>query len=108
MRTVKSPEKRIRIQAPDAPAAFALERRLSHLRPTAISAGLGWSVELDDTEDRLEEIEAAVRQWLRQIDLRATVMRIDATTEKVIEQVPVEASPLGAGYDGPRVLTHEP
>jgi hypothetical protein len=107
MTTLNSAPKRIRIQAPDAPAAFALERRLAHLRPTAVSAGFGWSVELEDADDRLEEIEAAVRHWLREIDLRATVMHVDATTEKMVERAG-EESALGAGYDGPRVLTHEP
>ena len=107
MRKLELAPKRIRIQAPDAAAAFALERRLAHLRPTAISVGLGWWVELEDTGDRLEEIEAAVRQWLREIDLRATAMRVDVTTEKMIEREPEEL-PLGAGYDDPHVLVHEP
>jgi hypothetical protein len=101
----KHPRK-IEILAPDATAAFALEKRLAHLRPTAIGSGFGWSVELEDSDDRLDEIEAAVRQWLRASNLRSTVMRVDGTTKGISAQSSGE--PLGAGYDGGPVLTHEP
>jgi hypothetical protein len=101
----KHPRK-IEIRAPGATAAFALEKRLAHLRPTAIGSGLGWSVELEDADDRLDEIEAAVRQWLRVSNLRSTVMCVDGTTKGISARSSDEL--LGAGYDGGPVLTHEP
>jgi hypothetical protein len=101
----KHPRK-IEILTPGATAAFALERRLAHLRPTAIGSELGWSVELEDADDRIDEIEAAVRQWLRVSNMRSTVTRVDGTTRRISAQSSNE--PLGAGYDGGPVLTHEP
>jgi hypothetical protein len=77
---------RIGIMAPDAATAFALEKRLSHLRPTSIGRHEGWIVELDDDQDRYDEIVAAVRHWLREIGLDATEIHVDGRIERV-EQV---------------------
>ena len=74
---------RIHIAAPDAPAAFALEQRLSHLRPVTIGVDGDWTVELEDTEDRLEEIEAAVHHWLRERHLDATSMTVDGLSRTI-------------------------
>ena len=68
---------RIHIAAPDGPAAFALERRLSHLRPVTIGVEGDWTVELVDDDERLEEIEAAVRHWLTERGLGATTITVD-------------------------------
>jgi hypothetical protein len=77
---------RIGIMAPDAATAFVLEKRLSHLRPTSIGRHEGWVVELDDDQDRYDEIVAAVRHWLREIGLAATEVHVDGRVERV-EQV---------------------
>lgn len=69
--------KRIRIEAPDATAAFMLERRLAHRSPVTVGTRLSWIVELEAEEDEVGEIEAAVRAWLRDEDLAATVMTVD-------------------------------
>ena len=74
---------RIHIAAPDAPAAFALEQRLSHLRPVTIGVDGDWTVELEDTDDRLEEIEAAVRHWLRERRLNATSITVNGLSRTV-------------------------
>ena len=74
---------RIHIAAPDAPAAFALEQRLSHLRPVTIGVDGEWTVELEDSDDRLEEIEAAVRHWLRERRLNATSITVDGLSRTV-------------------------
>jgi hypothetical protein len=103
----KHPRK-IEILAPDASAAFALEKRLAHLSPTAIGSGLSWSVDLEDGDDRLDEIEAAVQHWLRDSNLRSTVIRIDGAVRGISVGPPPLDGPLGAGYDGGPVLTHEP
>jgi hypothetical protein len=103
----KHPRK-IEILAPDASTAFALEKQLAHLSPTAIGSGLGWSVELEDSDDRLDEIQAAVKQWLRDGNLRSTVIRIDGAVRGISVGPPPKDGPLGAGYDGSPVLTHEP
>jgi hypothetical protein len=70
---------RIRIAAPDGPSAFMLERHLRHLSPVTIGSDDEWTVELEDTEDRLEEIEAAVRHWLRESSLTSTTITVDGT-----------------------------
>jgi hypothetical protein len=108
MSTFRQHTRRIEIDAPDAPAAFALEKRLAHLRPTAIGAGLGWTVELEDGDDRVEEVEAAIRYWLRTIGLPATVMRVDGVARTVSTHAyEGDGTVTLPDYDG-RVLTHEP
>ena len=76
---------RIGISAPDAATAFALEKRLSHLRPTSIGRHEGWVVELDDDQERYDEIVAAVRHWLREVGLDATEIHVDGRIERVAQ-----------------------
>ena len=64
----------IRVEAPSPTSAFALEKRLAHLHPSAVGRGTAWCVEIEDFDDRREEIEAAVRQWLRETGIRSTVI----------------------------------
>jgi hypothetical protein len=98
---------RIGITAPDATSAFALEKRLSHLRPTSVGHSDAWIVELEDDEDRHDEIVAAVRHWLCDIDLESTELHVNGAVEQ-IEQVERPLAMLGSEYDVGPVLTHEP
>lgn len=97
----------IRVEAPDATSAFALEQRLAHLHPTAVGRGTSWCVEFEDFDDRREEIEAGIRHWLREIGLRSTVLRANGRAATVAATPSVE-EPLGTGYDDGDVLDHEP
>jgi hypothetical protein len=97
----------IRVEAPDATSAFALEQRLAHLHPSAVGRGTVWCVELEDFDDHREEIEAAVRHWLRDTGLGSTVMTSNGQTTTIVVGEP-QLEPLGAGYDDSRVLEHEP
>ena len=74
---------RVRIEAPDADTALALERRLAHLMPTTVGHDGRWLVELDDDGDRLDEILAAVKHWLGDVGLAKTVVHVDGTTRHV-------------------------
>jgi len=107
VKTVAIAPARIRIHAPDAEAALALESRLAQ---DGVSAGVRdvWTVELESTALHLEEIEAEVRRWLRELRLASTLVTVagrDRTVE--IELDAGEPEPLGTGYDG-RALEHEP
>jgi len=97
----------IRIDAPDARSAFALEQRLSHLHPATIGHGDRWFVELEDFDDRADEIEAAVRHWLGVQGLARATMHVGDEVRTVAPPQAAEP-PLGAGYDTGRVLDHEP
>lgn len=108
MTRIETEPLRIQISAPDGPAAFALERRVAHLRPVTIGVDGDWSVELEDPEGRLDEIEAAVRGWLRDWALASTMMTVNGLPHHVEAASPRVREPLGAGYDGPDVLAHEP
>ncbi len=98
---------RIRVDAPDAETAFALEKRLTHLHPVAVGRGRSWCVELEDSEGRMDEITAVVEHWLRDIGLHTTEMHVDGGVVTVGGRT-ADAPPLGAGYDGTQVLEHEP
>lgn len=106
MTIIADTSKRIRIVAPDASTAFALEKRLAHLHPAAVGRGSEWCVELEDLGDRLE-ITAAVEDWLREIGADSTEMQVDGSVMTLAAH-PRDEAPLGAGYDGARVLEHEP
>jgi hypothetical protein len=106
MTTIAETSKLIRIAAPDASTAFALEKRLAHLHPAAVGRGSDWCVELEDLGDRLE-ITAAVEHWLREIGADSTEMQVDGGVMRLAAH-PRDEAPLGAGYDGARVLEHEP
>lgn len=73
----------IQIDAPDVRNAFRLERRLRHLHAMAVGRGPRWVVELQDGEHRAEETAAGVRQWLREIELNATTMRVHGVVRVV-------------------------
>ena len=97
----------IRVEAPDAPTAFALERRVVHLHPSVVGRRGAWSVEIPDRDDRIGEIEAAVRYWLRGTHRESAVVHI-GDERRVVVAEPLAERPLGAGYDEGRVLEHEP
>jgi hypothetical protein len=98
---------RIGITAPDAATAFALDERLSHLRPAVLGSADAWQVELEDDQSRLEEIVAVVRHWLRDMKLDWTELSVGGVVERIdrVERTPAK---LGSGYDEGPVLTHEP
>jgi hypothetical protein len=89
------------VEAPDASAALALEKRLAHLGACAVSRDRQWSVELEDGDGRLDEIVAVVRDWLRERELRTTLVTAGRVTQTVSVDEPL------VPYDG-RVLVHEP
>jgi hypothetical protein len=97
----------IRIEAPTAVAAFALEERLTRFHPVTIGRRGRWWVELTDDDDRLDEIEAAVEHWLRATGIGSTAVHVDGVS-RTVHGEPAEESPLGTGYDGDAVLEHEP
>jgi hypothetical protein len=105
--TTVETSRRIRVDAPDAAAAFALEQRLAHLHPAAVGRGTDWCVELEDFDDRLDEITATVEHWLREIGIRSTRMHVDRDVTTVVAHH-AEQTPLGSGYDSTDVLEHEP
>lgn len=98
----------IHIAAPDGPSAFALEARLGHMRPVTIGVDGDWTVELEDSEDRLDEVEAAVKHWLREHRFASTTMTVNGLPHTVVAGAEAAAPQLGSGYDGPDVLVHEP
>ena len=97
----------IRVEAPDANSAIALEQRLAHLHPSAVGRGTIWCVEFEDFDDRREEIEAGIRHWLKEIGLRSTVLTANGEATTVVAEPRAEEG-LAAGYDGADVLEHEP
>ncbi len=74
---------RVAVHAPDARSALALERRLSHLEPTAVGRDERWVVKLDDDGDRLDEVLAAVRHWLREQGLESTSVNVDGGVQQI-------------------------
>ena len=75
MKTAAIAPAKIRIRAPNAEAAFALEARLAH---DGVPAGVQdvWTVELESATNGLEEIEAEVRRWLQDLRLPSTVVSV--------------------------------
>jgi hypothetical protein len=107
VKTVAIAPARVRIHAPDAEAAFALESRFAR---DGVPSGVRdvWTVELESSTLHLEEIESEIRRWLHELRLPSTVVSVagrDRTVE--IELDAGEPEPLGAGYEG-RALEHEP
>jgi hypothetical protein len=88
---------RIEIATPDAAAAFALERRLAHFAPVTVGTAAGWSVEFADREDRSDQIEAIVREWLRAEHLEATTVRTGGHTRTVDRTPSAERLQIGLG-----------
>jgi hypothetical protein len=97
----------IRVEAPDAASAFALEQRLAHLHPSAVGRGRRWCVEFEDFDERREEIEAGIRYWLQEIGVRSTVLYMNKEMKTVTAEPRAEEA-LGSGYNGVQVLEHEP
>lgn len=81
--TTQAIERRIHIAAPDAQSAFALERRLAYLHAGAVCVHGEWAVELHDFADQLEEIEAAVRHWLRDRDEHSALIEVNGEAVEV-------------------------
>jgi hypothetical protein len=77
------------VEAPDGPAALALEYRLAHLCPVAVAHSEHWVVEIPAV-DAAEEIQAAVRVWLAEVGGPSTVMYVDGRPSRV-EPVPAGA-----------------
>lgn len=99
---------RISIAAPTASAAFLLEKRLAHLHPSAIAHGSHWAVHLEDAEDRLDEIEAVVGHWLRELGVASTRLEVDGRVRTLTAPAPREEDALGPDYETDPVLEHEP
>ena len=97
---------RIRVEAPDAGAAFTLEERLAHLHASAVERHGAWGVELEPTNDRLPEVGAAIRYWLHETHRRSAAVTFDGTPQCVALDGDDDEA-LGAGYDEP-ALEHEP
>jgi hypothetical protein len=68
---------RVVITAPDAAAAFMLDRGLAHHAPMVVGRGEGWAVELEAEGVRFEELAEAVRRWLRDEALPETTVFVD-------------------------------
>jgi hypothetical protein len=73
---------RVLVDAPDGPAALALEQRLVQLVPAAIAHGDRWSVEVEACED-LSELEASVKSWLRDIGASEAFMHVEGRDVRV-------------------------
>ena len=68
------------VQAPDGPAALALEHRLRHLSPVIERRALG---RRDSAVEAPLEIEAAIRSWLDEVGGHRTLVSIDGETSTV-------------------------
>jgi hypothetical protein len=67
---------RVFVDAPDGPAALALEQRLVHLGPAVIAHGDRRSVKVEAVED-ISELEASVKSWLREIGASEPFMHVE-------------------------------
>ena len=108
MATILKTPVRIHIDAPDAASALGLEKRLSHLHPVSVGRRSAWSVELEDTDDQLEEIAATVEHWLRDGGLGSTQMRVDGIARTITAGGGGDRFGLAAAYDESPALEHEP
>lgn len=88
------------IDAPDGPAALALEHRLSDLAPVSVAHGERWTVDVPAVADP-DQLEVAVSNWLTEIGERSTSVRVDRTTKR-IEARPRRRSarPVNAAFIG--------
>jgi hypothetical protein len=73
---------RVAIDAPNAEAAFDLERRLAHLVPTTVAHSGQWVVDVPGVTDD-EELALVVQQWLERSGADATTMRVDGRPVRV-------------------------
>jgi len=74
---------RVRIEAPTAPAAFELERRLVFHKPTAIEKYGRWFVEFEEFPEHLDEIVVAVKHWLADEQIDETVIHSDGRARHI-------------------------
>ena len=79
------------VEAPDGPAALALEHRLAHLRPVAVSRDHAWLVSIDGVESPTE-VASAVRAWLAEIGSTSTLMRVDERITRIEAEPPASAA----------------
>jgi hypothetical protein len=85
----------IEIEATDGAAAIDLEIRLSHLTPTTVGRGNDWIVEIPGPAN-LEEVEAVVRGWLRDLGQSSTTMRAAGRVLRI--ERPRSRKPHRAGH----------
>jgi hypothetical protein len=83
--------KKIRIAAPSLTAAVVLRRELAAFAPAFVGLRHGWTVELDLPGEHLDEVRAAVRDWLREIGEPSTVLIVDRVPEAVAVDLPALA-----------------
>jgi hypothetical protein len=72
----------VEVEAPDGGAAMALERRLIPLGATAIWRRGRWIVDLPVVRD-VDELEAEVRRWLKEMGVEQTWLTVDGSRLKV-------------------------
>jgi hypothetical protein len=80
--------KQIRIAAPSLTAAVTLRRELAAFGPVFVGLRHGWTVEFETPEERLDELRAALRDWLREIGEPSTVLIVDHSPEAVAVDLP--------------------
>ena len=78
----------IRIAAPSLTAAVVLRRELASFGPVFVGLRQGWTVELQLPNARLDELRAALREWLREIGEPSTVLIVDHSPEAVAVDLP--------------------
>lgn len=74
------------VAAPNGLAALALQRRLAHLTPVAVTRGGQWVLEIPDVEP--DEIEAGIRLWLVEMELSRTLVQADGRVSHVEIEAP--------------------
>jgi hypothetical protein len=78
----------IRIAAPSLTAAVMLRRELAAFAPAFVGLRHGWTVEFDLPGESLDDVRAAVRDWLREIGESSTVLIVDRVPEAVAVDLP--------------------
>lgn len=80
--------KEIRIAAPSLTAAVVLRRELAAFAPVFVGLRHGWTVELTLPGERLDELRAAICEWLREIGEPSTVVMVDRAPQAVAVDLP--------------------
>ncbi|MGZ4403536.1 MAG: hypothetical protein ACXVRI_11915, partial [Gaiellaceae bacterium] len=83
------------------------ERHLRRFHPAEADRGSDWCIELTDTANRGDELEAAGRHSLQGLGTPSTQMHVDRPSRTTVARAPVD-EPLGSGYDNGPELEHEP
>jgi hypothetical protein len=75
---------RVAIEAPAGAAALELERRLAHLKPSpaAVCYRGAWIVDVQAVTD-LDELDAVVGGWLRDVGFASSVVLVDGSAHIV-------------------------